>query len=69
MADDVDAAVEQEYRLKRLAIIAHRAAAARIPDGVPGDCDLCGEWSGRLVEGACAPCRDRVERVMRSKPW
>ena len=24
-----------------------------------GDCDLCGEWSGRLVNGACAPCRDK----------
>lgn len=24
-----------------------------------GDCDLCGEWSGRLVGGVCAPCRDR----------
>lgn len=20
--------------------------------------DLCGEWSGRLVKGVCAPCRD-----------
>ena len=25
----------------------------------PGDCDLCGRWSGRLVGGVCAPCRDR----------
>ena len=23
------------------------------------DCDLCGEWSGRLIAGSCAPCRDR----------
>ena len=35
-----------------------RQAAAAIPAGSSGDCDLCGEWSGRLVEGACAPCRD-----------
>ncbi len=34
-------------------------AAAKIPPGEPGDCDLCGEWSGRLVGGVCAPCRDR----------
>lgn len=27
--------------------------------GVEGDCDLCGEWSGRLIAGACAPCRDK----------
>lgn len=32
---------------------------ARLPKGRPGDCDLCGEWSGRLVNGACAPCRDK----------
>ena len=36
-----------------------RRAAAEIPVGVPGDCDFCGEWSGRLVDGICAPCRDR----------
>lgn len=36
-----------------------RAMAARIPVGNPGECELCGEWSGRLVEGACARCRDR----------
>lgn len=36
-----------------------RRAAASIPAGEPGDCDICGEWSGRLVNGACAPCRDR----------
>lgn len=30
-----------------------------LPKGKTGDCDLCGEWSGRLIDGACAPCRDR----------
>ena len=24
-----------------------------------GDCDLCGVWSGALVEGECKPCRVR----------
>lgn len=28
-----------------------------IPQGVPGDCDLCGDWFGRLVKGVCVPCR------------
>ena len=27
--------------------------------GTPGACQLCGEWSGRLIHGACAPCRDK----------
>jgi hypothetical protein len=22
-----------------------------------GDCDLCGEWSGRLDEGICPACK------------
>lgn len=30
-----------------------------LPSGDPGECDMCGEWSGRLIKGVCAPCRDR----------
>lgn len=40
------------------------AAARRvIPPGTRGDCDECGEWSGRLIEGVCAPCRDRLNHM------
>jgi len=35
------------------------AAHIDLPPGETGDCDLCGEWSGRLINGACAPCRDK----------
>ena len=35
-----------------------RKRVAEMPKGQPGDCDLCGEWSGRLVGGVCAHCRD-----------
>jgi len=38
-----------------------RKAAAELPPGKPGDCELCGEWSGRLIRGVCAPCRDRFK--------
>ncbi|WP_200861585.1 conjugal transfer protein TraR [Methylohalobius crimeensis] len=38
---------------------AARKAAAEIPPGEPGECETCGEWSGRLVNAMCAPCRDR----------
>jgi hypothetical protein len=38
-----------------------RRLAAIIPAGNAGECDLCGEWSGRLVRGACAPCRDKYK--------
>lgn len=58
--DDVDLAQqhieqEQELRLKAAQV------KAQIPEGAPGDCDFCGEWSGRLVIGACAPCRDKLK--------
>lgn len=35
-----------------------RAAAASMPTGEPGECDLCGEEFARLVHGVCARCRD-----------
>jgi len=38
-----------------------RAARKDMKKGRPGDCDLCGEWSGRFIEGCCAPCRDRYK--------
>lgn len=65
--DDADRAQDQiEAQLE------HNIAAARgvpLPRGVEGECDLCGEWSGRLIEGLCAPCRDyyaaRRRRVIR----
>lgn len=36
-----------------------RDEASRIPVGEPGECEMCGEQSGRLVNGVCAPCRDK----------
>ncbi len=36
-------------------------AARDIQPGEPGECDLCGEESGRLINGACAPCRDKYK--------
>jgi hypothetical protein len=57
MADEIDQAqAHSEAELARN-VAAVRAQAA-IPEGNAGDCDFCGEWSGRLVGGACAPCRD-----------
>ena len=58
MADNADKACLTETGIKEKTIENIRAAAD-IPKGRPGDCDLCGEWSSRLVSGVCAPCRDR----------
>jgi hypothetical protein len=55
--DDIDGIVEREQQ-----ILDRRIRSVKpMEPGVPGDCDLCGEWSGRLVEGVCAPCRDRYK--------
>ena len=59
MADEVDMTDERTTAEKADTIARISRAAASIPAGEPGECDLCGEWSGRLVEGVCAPCRDR----------
>lgn len=59
MSDEIDLANARIEAETQRAEAAARQAAASIPPGAPGDCDLCGEWSGRLVAGACARCRDR----------
>jgi len=53
-ADKADERIEAE----RSAQI-EEIRAREFDPGIPGDCDICGDWSGRLVGGACAPCRDR----------
>jgi len=59
MMDSVDIAQQREEENRQDALEAVQRAAYQIPDGVPGDCDLCGFWSGRLIAGICAPCRDK----------
>lgn len=58
MADLIDQANDHAAAESAAAEAAVRMAATEIPAGEPGDCDFCGEWTGRLVGGACAPCRD-----------
>ncbi len=36
-----------------------QAARGEILEGKPGDCDICGDWFGRLVNGACVACREK----------
>lgn len=43
------------------AILKIRNAAAQIPPGEPGDCEMCGEWFSRLVNSVCARCRDKYK--------
>lgn len=56
MADAADKANDlQEQHLAN----AIDAARGELKSGKPGDCELCGEYSTRLINGACAPCRDK----------
>lgn len=59
--DIVDRGNERAAQMTADSEAAIRRAAAAIPTGEPGECGLCGEWSGRLVNGACAPCRDHYK--------
>lgn len=59
MADEIDRANDRAQADNDRAIAEARAIAAAIPAGSVGECDLCGEWSGRLVGGACAGCWTR----------
>ena len=36
--------------------------AAEIPVGNAGECDGCGEFFTRLVDGMCGRCRDKFAR-------
>jgi hypothetical protein len=54
--DEIDLAQEREEIATRDAI---RRNSKEMAPGKPGDCDMCGEWTGRLVNGTCARCRDK----------
>jgi len=63
MADDVDLTNERIESERGVALSAASAAAAAIPAGAPGECDECGDFMPRLVNGRCAPCRDGRARA------
>jgi hypothetical protein len=56
MADEADRGNDraQEWLDDQIA-----ASRRTLDPGNPGDCDKCGEHSGRLIFGNCARCRDR----------
>ena len=59
MADIADVTSERMEVQEAAHIAEIRRKAAEIPKGKPGECDLCGEDMPRLINGVCAPCRDR----------
>lgn len=57
--DVIDRGNERAQQILDAEIEEVRHRAQHIPAGEPGDCEICGEWSGRLVNSVCAPCRDK----------
>ncbi len=53
IADNADREIDLTIRAARL------LAAKPMAKGVPGECELCGEDSPRLVFNVCPPCRDK----------
>lgn len=51
-----------DYAEKEREAIVSSRHSAELEVGKPGDCELCGEWFGRLVNGACVPCRNKFEK-------
>ena len=56
MPDEADMANDYAEQFINSAV---QAARGDIPQGQPGECELCGEYFHRLVGGACVPCRDK----------
>jgi hypothetical protein len=61
MSDVIDQGCEREQQDRDLLLDMARAPASRMPHGNPGECYSCGEHSERLVQGACATCRDKYD--------
>lgn len=59
MSDEVDRAQDLERMSNEDALRAARKKAQSIPTGEPGECEWCGEYFTRLVNGACGGCRDK----------
>jgi len=58
--DEIDQAnLYADEMLKRK--IEYVLTKAKMDKGRQGECDLCGEWSGRLINDVCSPCRDRYK--------
>lgn len=60
MSDEIDVANEYLETMKDAEIKRIRKAA-QLEKGEAGECELCGEYSLRLIHNVCAPCRDRYK--------
>lgn len=61
MSDSKDPLDQASERSELAREVAARNTGRDIPQGPPGDCEVCGEWFGRLIGGACVPCRKQYK--------
>lgn len=61
MSDEIDIANDRVEEESARGVALVRMLAANMPAGDPGECERCGEESKRLVNGACARCRDKFK--------
>jgi len=61
MADDADKSSLNQEILENARIENTRLQAAKFVPGVAGECDKCGEYYLRIVNGYCARCRDLLK--------
>jgi RNA polymerase-binding transcription factor DksA len=60
-ADEIERAANLTTEMEEASVRAIRNAASKIPAGEPGECEYCGEYFIRLVNGACGRCRDKLK--------
>lgn len=61
MSDDLDHASVDIQFLLDASLLNNRSKVIKIPEGVAGECDKCGEDMPRLVDGICCRCRDKFK--------
>jgi hypothetical protein len=69
MADDADLASKHIEDVEQDKVTAIQRAAAKIPEGEPGECDDCEDYFIRLVDRRCGRCRDAEERRATRRAW
>ena len=61
MTDEVDRSTEDSEFLMDAQVKDIRSKVTKIPAGIAGECDKCGEEMPRLIDGNCCRCRDKFK--------
>jgi hypothetical protein len=61
MSDFADEAEERTAQAVEVGLRENASKVFKIPVGIPGECDRCGESSPRIVLGNCCRCRDKYK--------